>query len=461
MTYEEFLKTKEYTIEPSGFTAENLNENLFDYQQAITKWALRIGKAALFEDTGLGKTIQQLSWADAVAKHTGGTVLILAPLAVSKQTAQEASKFGITCNLAEGQEDIKPGINITNYEKIHKFDTDSFSGVVLDESSILKSYAGKTTKDLQERFAYTPYKLCCTATPSPNDYTEIGTTAEFLGVMPRSEMLATFFINDSIKKKGKNDRIGWRLKRHAEKEFFRWMATWSMMIKSSADLGYNGEKFVLPKLHVKANILKSEPDAESLFVEYAETLQERREARKQSLDERVEMAKNIARTKENCLIWCDYNNESTALHKAIRESVEVKGSDTPEHKEKAMMGFASGDVKYLVTKPSICGFGMNWQNCHDMIFCGLSDSYEQFYQAIRRCYRFGQKHEVNVHVIISEKEMNVLNNIKRKQADHDRMSIEMVKVMSESAKVELFGQQRKKTDYIPEIAMEVPAWFPF
>lgn len=461
MTYEEFLKTKEYTIEPSGFTAENLNENLFDYQQAITKWALRIGKAALFEDTGLGKTIQQLSWADAVAKHTGGTVLILAPLAVSKQTAQEASKFGITCNLAESQEDIKSGINITNYEKIHKFDTDSFSGVVLDESSILKSYAGKTTKDLQERFAYTPYKLCCTATPSPNDYTEIGTTAEFLGVMPRSEMLATFFINDSIKKKGKNDRIGWRLKRHAGKEFFRWMATWSMMIKSPADLGYNGEKFVLPKLHVKANILKSEPDAESLFVEYAETLQERREARKQSLDERVEMAKNIARTKENCLIWCDYNNESTALHKAIRESVEVKGSDTPEHKEKAMMGFASGDVKYLVTKPSICGFGMNWQNCHDMIFCGLSDSYEQFYQAIRRCYRFGQKHEVNVHVIISEKEMNVLNNIKRKQADHERMSTEMVKVMSESAKVELFGQQRKNTDYIPEIAMEVPSWFSF
>ena len=234
-----------------------------------------------------------------------------------------------------------------------------------------------------------------------------------------------------------------------------------MMIKSPADLGYDGEKFVLPKLHVKANILKSEPDAESLFVEYAETLQERREARKQSLDERVEMAKNIARTKENCLIWCDYNNESSALHKAIRESVEVKGSDTPEHKEKAMMGFASGNVKYLVTKPSICGFGMNWQNCHDMIFCGLSDSYEQFYQAIRRCYRFGQKHEVNVHVIISEKEMNVLNNIKRKQTDHERMSAEMVKVMSESAKVELFGQQRKKTDYIPEISMEVPKWLPF
>lgn len=461
MTYEEFLETKAYTLEPSGFNVENLNSNLFDYQKAITKWSLKIGKAALFEDTGLGKTIQQLSWADAVAKHTNGKVLILAPLAVSKQTAKEASKFGINCNLMECQDDIKQGINITNYEKIHKFDTDVFDGVVLDESSILKSYAGKTTKELQERFEYTPYKLCCTATPSPNDYTEIGTTAEFLGIMPREEMLATFFINDCIKKKGKSDRIGWRLKKHAEKEFFKWMSTWSMMIKSPSDIGFDGEKFILPKLNIKTSILKSEPNEDSLFVEYAETLQERREARKNSLEERVKMAKDIALKKDNCLIWCDYNNESTALHKAIQGSVEVKGSDKPEHKEQAMMGFANGDVRYLVTKPSICGFGMNWQNCHDMIFCGLSDSYEQFYQAIRRCYRFGQQHEVNVHVIISEKEMNVLNNIKRKQVDHERMSEEMVKVMSESAKAELFGKQRKKTDYVPNIEMELPNWLPF
>lgn len=461
MTYDEFLKTKEYIIEHTGFETDDLNPHLFDYQRAITKWALSIGKAALFEDTGLGKTIQQLSWADAVAKHTGGMVLILAPLAVSKQTAQEAEKFGIVCNLAECQEDIIQGINITNYEKIHKFNTDIFDGVVLDESSILKSYSGKTTKELQERFAYTPYKLCCTATPSPNDYTEIGTTAEFLGIMPRGEMLATFFINDSIKKKGKSDRIGWRLKRHAEKEFFRWMSTWSMMIKSPADLGFDGKRFILPKLNVKAHVLKSNPSEGSLFVEYAETLSERREARKQSLDQRVELAKNIAQTKENCLIWCDYNNESDALHKAIPNSVEVKGSNTPEHKEKAMIGFSNNEVKYLVTKPSICGFGMNWQNCHDMIFCGLSDSYEQFYQAIRRCYRFGQKHEVNVHVIISEKEMNVLNNIKRKQADHERMSVEMVRVMSEGAKKELFGKDKKRTEYIPKINMEVPSWLPF
>lgn len=460
MKYEEFLKQKEYHIEPTGFEAKDLNKNLFDYQEAIVKWALRIGKAALFEDTGLGKTIQQLSWADAVAKHTNGYVLILAPLAVSKQTANEAKKFGIKCKFVECHDDLEKGINITNYEKIHKFDTDIFDGIVLDESSILKSYAGKTTKDLQERFIYTPYKLCCTATPSPNDYTEIGTTAEFLGIMPRNEMLSTFFINDCIKKKGKSDRIGWRLKRHAEKEFFKWMATWSMMIKSPADLGFDGSKFVLPKLTIKACIVKSDPGEESLFVEYAETLSERREARKESLYKRVEIAKKIAQKTDKCLIWCDFNNESEALHKAIKGSVEVKGSDKPEHKEKAMMGFSNDEVKYLVSKPSICGFGMNWQNCHEMIFCGLSDSYEQFYQAIRRCYRFGQKCEVKVHVIISEKEMNVLKNIKRKQEDHERMSEEMVRIMSDIAKVELFGQLRKKTDYIPEIAMKIPEWMP-
>ena len=461
MTYEEFLKSKEYQIQSTGFEADQLNENLFDYQYDIVKWALRIGKAALFEDTGLGKTIQQLSWADAVAKHTGGSVLILAPLAVSKPTAQEADKFGIICNLAESQADINKGINITNYEKIHKFDTDCFDGVVLDESSILKSYSGKTTKELQERFAYTPYKLCCTATPSPNDYTEIGTTAEFLGVMPRAEMLSTFFINDCIKKNGKNERIGWRLKRHAEKEFFQWMSTWAMMIKTPSDLGYDGSKFILPRLNIVTEIIESEAETGSLFVEYADTLSERREARKQSLNERVSKAAQIASTSDQCLIWCDFNDESAALKKAIQGSVEVKGSDTPEHKEKAMIGFGKNEVKYLVSKPSICGFGMNWQNCHDMIFCGLSDSYEQFYQAIRRCYRFGQKQEVNVHIIISEKEMNVLNNINRKQADHERMSKEMVKIMSENAIAELHHYERKQTNYLPDQDMQVPAWLPF
>lgn len=461
MTYDEFLKSKEYQSIESGFDAKYLNENLFDYQEAIVKWALRKGRAALFEDTGLGKTIQQLSWAESVHKHTNEPVLILAPLAVAEQTKQEAHKFGIHCELCSSQEDVVNGVNITNYDKLHKFDTDVFSGIVLDESSIIKSYSGKTTNELLERFAHTPYKLCCTATPSPNDYTEIGTTAEFLGIMPRSEMLSTFFINDCIKRKGKQERIGWRLKGHAEKEFFKWISTWAMMIKNPKDLGFDGSRFDLPELNIHEIVVESTTEETSLFVEYAETLTERREARKQSVEERVRIANKIAKKSNQCLVWCDYNYESEMLYKAIHGSVEVKGSDDPEHKKNAMIGFAAGKIKTLISKPSICGFGMNWQNCNQMIFCGLSDSYEQFYQAIRRCYRFGQQNAVDVYVIISEKEMKVLENIKRKQAEHMRMSDEMIKIMSQSAIDEIKGITKKKTEYLPQNEMEIPKWLPF
>lgn len=454
MKYKDFLKTKDFKIYHYGFETEDLNENLFDYQRAIVKWALRKGKAALFEDTGLGKTIQQLAWSDAVNKHTNKPVLILAPLAVSEQSSAEAYKFGIKCQLCESQEDVINGINITNYEKIHKFDTDCFSGVVLDESSIIKSYQGKTTKDLQERFMNTPFKLCCTATPSPNDYTEIGTTSEFLGIMSRSEMLSTFFINDAMGK----DRIGWRLKGHAEKEFFKWISTWAMMIKNPSDIGFDGKQFILPKLEIKEIVIDAEKPQETLFVDYAETLSERREARKESAEKRVQITKNIAQSVNQCLIWCDYNYESEMLKKSIPLSVEVKGSDDHKHKKEAMIGFSEGTVKYLVSKPSICGFGMNWQNCNYMVFCGLSDSYEQFYQAIRRCWRFGQKKEVYVYVIISEKEMNVLNNIKRKQSDHERMTREMIKIMSENAINEINNIHTIKSEYNPKVDMKVAEW---
>lgn len=458
MTYEEFLKKKEVKKEYYGFETDDLNNNLFDYQKSIVKWALKKGKAALFEDTGLGKTIQQLAWAEAVNNHTNKPVLILAPLAVSEQTAQEAIKFNIQCKLVENDNDVVNGVNITNYEKIHKFNTTVFSGIVLDESSIIKSYSGKTTKDLQERFKLTPFKLCCTATPSPNDYTEIGTTAEFLNIMPRSEMLATYFINDCIKRKGKNDRIGWRLKGHAEKEFFKWISTWAMMIKNPSDIGFDGSMFNLPNLNITEVIIESKPTEECLFVEYAETLTERREARKESIDQRVEKAKQIANDTDQCLIWCDYNYESDALHKSIENSVEVKGSDDQNHKKNSMIGFANKSIKHLISKPSICGFGMNWQNCNNMIFCGLSDSYEQFYQAIRRCWRFGQKKEVNVYVIISEKEMNVLKNIKRKQMEHERMSQEMIKVMSDSAKQELLNIVNNTNEYNPQVQFVAPSF---
>lgn len=452
MTYEEFLRSKQFQPIHAGFEPDELNPNLFDYQDAIVRWALRKGRCALFEDTGMGKTIQQLAWADAVCKHTDGKVLILAPLAVSKQTAKEADKFGIACHLVESEEDVQKGINITNYEKIHKFDTGQFDGIVLDESSILKSYSGKTTKDLQCRFSRTPYRLCCTATPSPNDFTEIGTTAEFLGIMPRTEMLSTFFINDMMGK----ERIGWRLKKHAEKDFFRWMATWSMMIDNPDNLGFDGSMFKLPELNIQTHVLQSDPDEGVLFPDIAETLTERRQARKKSAEKRIELSKEIALQEEQCLIWCDYNYESEMLHKAIPESVEVKGSDKPEHKETAMMGFANGDVKYLVSKPSICGFGMNWQNCHSMVFSGLSDSFEQFYQAVRRCWRFGQTKPVDVHVILSEAEIAVLENIRRKQSEHDRMKREMIEIMSNISKAELYNLEARHTEYVPEETMQIP-----
>lgn len=452
-SYYEFLKQKETVVADSGFDPEELNANLFDFQRDIVAWALRKGKAALFEDTGLGKTIQQLSWADAVAKHENGSVLILAPLAVGKQTAKEADKFGIQAKLCESDADVENGINITNYEKLHKFNTDRFCGIVLDESSILKSYSGKTTNDLIRRFRNTKYKLACTATPSPNDFTELGNHAEFLNVTTMNEMLSMFFINDS------SNGIGWRLKRHSVKEFFKWIAEWAIMIKSPADLGFDGTKYILPKLNIHTIVTETAIPEGQLFVMPAETLQERRQARKESLDRRVKKANEIVESDDGqVLIWCNYNDESDALRRTINGSYEVKGSDTDLHKEAGMLGFSDGSVHILVSKPSICGFGMNWQNCHRIIFCGLSDSYEQFYQAIRRCWRFGQKHEVDVYVIIGEAETTILNNIQRKQANHDLMSSEMLETINTVTKEKLYNLRFEKSNYKPQETMSVPGW---
>lgn len=452
MTYEEFLKSKQVVIKPTGFDCEPSNKYLFDFQRDITKWALKKGKAAMFLDTGLGKTIIQLTWADEICKYTGRNVLILAPLAVSKQTVREGLKFGIQVTSCRTQEDVKNGINITNYEMLQHFNPNEFAGVVLDESSIIKSFSGKTTQQMIDLFRFTEYKLACTATPAPNDYEELGNHSDFLGVMTRPEMLATFFVHDS------GDTAKWRLKGHAETEFWKWIASWAMVVKNPEDLGYDGSKYKLPKLNIQTHFVES-PNTKNMFITLpAQTLDERREARKESLHDRVTKAAELAQDTDNCLIWCDYNDESTALTKAIPRAVEVKGSDTPEHKENTLIGFATGDVKYLVTKPKIAGFGMNWQNCNNMIFCGLSDSYERFYQAIRRCYRFGQTKEVNVHVIISEKEESVLNNVKRKEELAQQMSTNMVKLTSEILKNEIKNTTRNVTEYIPKQEIIIPNW---
>lgn len=453
MEYEEFLKTKEYTYQNTGFdiSVDELNSNMFPFQKAIVRWALKKGKCALFLDTGLGKTICQLEFANQVCKHENGKALIVSPLAVSKQTKQEGEKFGINVNICRNQEDVKDGINITNYEMLSHFNPNEFICIVLDESSILKSFMGKVSTEIIDTFRFTKYKLACTATPSPNDYQELGTHSEFLNVMNRTEMLATFFINDA--KEGQ-----WRMKHHAESKFWEWLTTWAMVVKNPADLGFDGTLYNLPKLNIEHIIVKSDADKGSLIAKTAGTLSERRQARKESMIDRVEEVKRLAKDMDSCLVWVDYNDESELITKSIDGIVEVKGADSDEHKEKSMIGFANGDIKYLVSKPSICGFGMNFQKCHNMIFCGLSDSYEKFYQAVRRCYRFGQTKEVNVYVIISQKELSVLNNIQRKQAQHEKMTYNMINRTAEILKNEIHETMRMTEDYIANDIVKIPKW---
>lgn len=452
MDYIKFLKSKEERFIDAGFDVDrnNLNSNLFEYQKDVVVWALRKGRAALFEDCGLGKTIQQLEWANQVSKYTGGKVLILCPLAIAKQTAREGKKFGIEVNVCRSSKDVKDGINITNYDMLHKFDLDEFKGVVLDESSILKSFTGKMRNEIIEGFKNTPYRLACTATPSPNDFMELGNHSEFLGVMTRTEMLSMYFIHDG------GDTSKWRLKGHAEDKFWEWVSTWAVMIDNPSNLGYD-IKFELPELNVQDIVLKTHEETDTLVPTVALTLNERREARRNSLEDRLSKAKELVKdTNEQFLIWCDFNYESEILKKELK-GIEVKGSDTPEHKESSMLGFSDGDIKILITKPSIAGFGMNWQQCHNIIFFGLSDSYEQFYQAVRRCWRFGQKEKVNVYVIIGEREVAVLNNIKRKQENLETMKENMIKHSKDIKNLNV--KEVKKTNrYLPQHEMKLPVW---
>lgn len=452
MKYQEFLKTKEYHYENTGFDIDiaNLNSNLFDFQKQIVKWALKKGRCALFLDTGLGKTICQLEFANQVCKKENGRALILAPLAVSRQTKFEGEKFGIEVNICRTQSDVKDGINITNYEMLKHFNPDEFICVVLDESSILKASLGKMSNEIIDIFRFTKYKLACTATPSPNDYTEFGNHCEFLNIMSRTEMLATFFINDA--KEGQ-----WRMKRHAESKFWEWLASWAMVVKNPKDIGYPDDRYNLPKLNISHIIVDSKATKGQLIPSVAKSLQERRQARKDSIIDRVNVVGNLINDMDSCLIWVDYNDESAYIKKSFGIT-EVKGADTDEHKENSMLGFANGDIKFLVSKPSICGFGMNFQKCHNMIFCGISDSYEKFYQAVRRCYRFGQENEVNVYVIISRRELSVLNNIKKKQEQHDKMSYEMIERTSEILKNEIHSTTKITEDYTADLQVILPIW---
>ena len=450
MDYLQFIERKGITSESSGFDIDrdDLALALFDFQRDIVRWALKKGKCAIFADCGMGKTLMQLEWSQKVHEYTGEDILILAPLSVAAQTEREGAEFGYEVTICETQDDVRDGLNITNYEKLERFDVSRFIGVVLDESSILKSFTGKIRSMIIDRFSDTPYRLACTATPAPNDFMELGNHSEFLGIMTREEMLATYFVHDG----GQTSR--WRLKKHAESIFWQWMASWSVFIDDPANLGYEVSGYELPKLNIIQVVVDGDdPVTETL------TLAQRRRARKDSLELRCQKAAGLVDADdEQWLVWCDLNDESHRLWELCEDSWEIKGSDKPSYKMETMMDFSNDRIKCLVTKPSIAGFGMNWQQCHNMIFVGLSDSYEQYYQALRRCWRFGQTHEVNVYIVISAKEGCVKENIERKEQDSRRMQRAMIELTKDITKRELRETHRIVTPYEAGVEMVLPRW---
>lgn len=457
MKYEEFLDRKAILDIRSGMdVVPELNPKLQLHQPLIVKWALRKGRAAIFAGTGLGKTFMQLEWADKVHNHTGGSIIILAPLAVAEQTVSEAERFGIKASIASSGDDVKtPGIYVTNYGKAHKFDLSVFTGVVLDESSCLKHEDSKTKQMLIREFRDTPWKLACTATPAPNDYTELGNHAEFLGVMTMQEMLSMFFVHDAAKTQD------WRLKGHAKDDFWKWMASWCVAFNKPSDLGLEDEGYALPPLRYHTHIIECEgrPQEGMLFSLGASSLSEVREAKRDSIDLRCEKAREIASSIEGKVaIWCDLNEESAMLTNIIPESVEVKGSDSDDHKSRSMTGFANGEIKALISKTKICGFGMNFQSCSDTIFVSVNHSFESLYQAVRRFWRFGQKNPVDVHLILSSEELSVLESIKRKEEEAEAMTRSMVENMAEITKSEISETKRSVTEYTPEKSLKFPPW---
>lgn len=453
--YLSFLERKRRIDPMTGLSAiPELPDTMFAFQRDITAWALRRGRAALFAGTGLGKSFMELAWADAVAKHTGKPVLIFAPLAVSQQHIREAQKFGLSARIVKAQDECAPGVNVTNYQKIDHFDLPAFGGIVLDESSILKSTDGHYRTRIIEECASIPFRLAATATPAPNDFMELGNHAEFLGVMSYTDMLATFFSHDG----GETQK--WRLKGHAENDFWEWMASWAVMLRQPADLGYPNDGYDLPPLtqtqhHVAVDYAPS-LDTGMLFPMEASSLQERIAARRDTVEERVALAASITPTDRPFVWWCNLNSEADALAKLIPGAVNLHGGLKDAEKESILNDFTEGNIRVLVTKASLAGFGMNWQHCADTGFVGLNDSFEQVFQSIRRFWRFGQTKPVNVHFIAAETEGAVVANLRRKEADAERMAAAMVKHMADLSSAEVRGMVRTVANYNPTQPVIIP-----
>ena len=444
MSYAQFLQSKRATSQTAGIDValDDIHPMLFPFQRTLVQWALRKGRAALFADTGLGKTLMQVEW----ARITGQRVLIVAPLSVARQTVNEAAKIGVEVHYTRSGDDLRQ-INITNYELLDHFDSADFGAVVLDESSILKAIDGKTRDKLIEMFAKTPCRLACTATPAPNDLVEIANHAEFLGVMTRPIMLATYFVHDSDKGSGQ----GWRLKGHASDAFYKWMASWSMSIKKPSDLGFSDEGYNLPALHVEPIIVDTNyaPDGQ-LFFTGLKGIQDRSQARRGTIEERVARAVELVQASdEQWILWCGMNDESTLLAQAIPDAIEITGSDSPDEKIAAIEAFQDGRARVLVTKPRIAGYGMNFQGCHNMAFIGLSDSFEAYYQCIRRCYRFGQKYPVTAYIVLSEIEQEIYQNVMRKEQEAVSMSQQLIQHVQAFERDEI-GQRQEENAYTTE-----------
>lgn len=455
MDYMSFLKSKLITSLPVGFECResDIPERLYPFQKDLVRWACMRGKAALFTMTGTGKTAMQVSWAEIVHRKTNGPVLILAPLAVSKQTVHEARKFGIDVTYCREGSHLNNGVNIANYEILHHFDGCNLEGIVLDESSILKSFSGKTRNAIIERSMSIPYRLACTATPAPNDYMELGNHSEFLGVMSYSEMLATFFVHDG------GDTSKWRLKGHAEDRFYEWISSWGVFLNTPSDLGYSDDGFILPELKTVHHTVESKAGVGYLFPTFAKDLISRRNARRESIQSRIEKCTDIVSQSEKpFLVWCDLNAESEGVTRSIPGAIEITGSNSNDHKEKMMLEFAAGNIPVMVTKPDIAGFGMNWQVCHNTAFLGLSDSFESMFQATKRFHRHGQNSAVTRHIITSEAEGNVIENVLRKEEDFTRMIANMVEHTKKITMGNIKHLTTEKIEYKAEKKINIPSW---
>jgi len=451
--YEQFLVTKSQYGALYGFEPNYIPEFLFDFQRFLLDWSLRKGRSGIFADCGMGKTPIQLVWAENIVRKENKPVLILAPLAVSSQTVREGEKFGIEVHRSIAGENIKH-ITVTNYERLHLFNPDDFAGVVCDESSILKSFEGAYKTQITEFMRKVPYRLLCTATAAPNDYIELGTSSEALGELGYTDMLTRFFVNDQHSISTRRSRFGtddhWRFKGHAEQPFWKWVCSWARAVRKPSDIGFDNDGFILPPIQEHDIIVRaSKPRPDMLFDVTAVGLAEEREVRRRTITERCEAAAQLVKHDKPAVIWCHLNDEGDMLASIIPDSKQVSGSDTDEDKEEKLDAFRNGQLRVLIIKPKIGAFGLNWQHCAHVVYF-VSHSYEQYYQAVRRCWRFGQTNSVKVDIIRTDSDERIIQNLHRKSENADRMFTDLVRFMNDSMKINRSHYENKK--------VEVPAW---